>query len=406
MLFKQVRIGQFGRVKKLLINSGVILFSFSNLVALGCLQGMVLSIYLFRFSGPSRILATFLLLLSINMCVNFYVDSGLFDSSMFAVSIWESLNSYLLLGPVLMALVIKLINPERHFNKGDTIHLLPFILYLAIYITMYPYELSSFLEVQAGNLQQVSMQPFEDRFSFIPLATAAHFCLYLLFCSWYVFQLWLTQRGENISNQLSWLVIVLIISYLMMISIFIVSITAVLMELGKSHYLLALSKLPTVVGIFAITFLLIRVGRPTSKVKIDAEKQNNSLPKGKKTNKIKATIAQQNLLIKLDSILNLEKNYLQSDFSQTQLAEYLQISRHQLSELLTFHPAGNFHELINQLRVEAVRKAIEERPMSEKLITIAYDCGFNSKSSFNQVFKKYNNQTPSEYRKSIKTASL
>ena len=381
------------------------MFSFSNLVALGCLQGMILSIYLFRFSGPSRILGAFLSLLSINMCVNFYVDSGLFDSSMFAVAIWESLNSYLLLGPVLMAFVIKLINPERHFNKGDTIHLLPFILYLAIYITMYPYELSSFLEVQAGNLQQVSMQPFEERFSFIPLATAAHFCLYLLFCSWHVFQLWLTQRGENISNQLSWLVIVLIISYLMMISIFIVSITAILMELDKSHYLLALTKLPTVLGIFAITFLLIRVGRPTSKVEIEAEKQNNSLPK-EKTNKIKATIAQQNLLIKLDNILNLEKNYLQSNFNQTQLAEYLHISRHQLSELLTFHPAGNFHELINQLRIEAVLKAIKERPMSEKLITIAYDCGFNSKSSFNQVFKKYNNQTPSEYRKSIKTASL
>ncbi len=382
------------------------MFSFSNLVALGCLQGMVLSIYLFRFSGPSRILATFLSLLSINMYVNFYVDSGLFDSSMFAVSIWESLNSYLLLGPVLMALVIKLINPERHLNKIDAVHLLPFIFYLAIYITMYPYELSSILEVQAGNLQQMSMQSFKDRFSFIPLATAVHFCLYLLFCSWHVFQLCLIQRGGNISNQLSWLVIVLIISYLMMVSIFIVSITAVLMELDKSHYLLALSNLSTVVGIYAITFLLIRIGRPIAKAKVDVKKQHDCLTKKRKTNKSKATIAQQKLLVKLDNILDLEKNHLQSDFNQTQLAQHLHMSRHQLSELLTFHPAGNFHELINQLRIEAVIKEIKERPMSEKLIIIAYDCGFNSKSSFNQVFKKYNNQTPSQYRKSIKTASL
>ncbi len=405
MLFKQVRIGQFGHVKKLLIISGVILFSFSNLVAIGCLQGMVLSVYLFRFSGPSRILAAFLSLLSINMCVNFYVDSGLFDSSMFAVSVWESLNSYLLLGPVLMALVIKLINPERLFHKGDTIHLLPFILYLAIYITMYPYELSSILEGQAGNLQQMSMQPFKDRFSFIPLATAAHFCLYLLFCSWHVFQLWLIQRGDNISNQLSWLVIVLTISYLMMVSIFIVSITAVLMELDKSQHLLALSNLSTVVGIFAITFLLIRIGRPITNVKGDVKKQNNGLLKEEKTSEIKATITQQNLLIKLDNILNLERSYLQSDFNQAQLAQHLQVSRHQLSELLTFHPAGNFHELTNRLRIEAVIKEIKERPMSEKLITIAYDCGFNSKSSFNQVFKKYKLQTPSQYRKSIKITS-
>lgn len=400
-----MQIDLFGLVKELTINSGVILFSYSNLVALGCIQGIVLSIYLFRFLGPNRILAIFLSLLSINMCVSFYVDSGLFDSSMYAVSIWESLNSYLLLGPVLTAFVIKLINPERHFNKVDTIHLLPFILYLAIFITMYPYELSSFLEIQGGNLQQVSMQSFEERFSFVPLATTVHFCLYLLFCSGCVFQFWLTQRGQSISSQLSWLVMILTISYLMMFSIFIVSITATLMELDKSHYLLALSNLTTVAGIFAITFLLIRIGKPNAKANIEVEKENKNLPKSRKSNKIKATITQQNLLIKLDQKLEVEKYYLQSDFNQAQLAKCLQISRHQLSDLLTFHPAGNFYELISQLRVEAVIKELKMRPMNEKLIDIAYDCGFNSKSNFNQVFKKYNSQTPSQYRKLIRTAS-
>ncbi|MCP4987197.1 MAG: helix-turn-helix transcriptional regulator [Colwellia sp.] len=33
---------------------------------------------------------------------------------------------------------------------------------------------------------------------------------------------------------------------------------------------------------------------------------------------------------------------------------------------------------------------------------IAYDCGFNSKSSFNQIFKKYTRATPSQYRKMVK----
>lgn len=382
------------------------MFSFSNLVALGCIQGMILSIYLFRFPAPSRILAIFLSLLSINMCANFYVESGLFDSSMFIVSIWASLNSYLLLGPVLMAFTIKLINSERNLKKSDTIHLLPFILYLAILFTASPYEVSSLLTAQAQNLQQIPIQSFKDRFSLVPIATAAHFCLYLLFCSWYVFQFWLIKREQNVSNQLSWLVLVLMISYLMMLSIFIVSTTAALLELDKSHYLLAISNLSTVVGIFAITFLLIRIGRPITKAKIELNNQNNDLPKSRELNKIKATVAQQSLLIKLNQKLNVEEYFLQPDFNQMQLAEHLQISRHQLSELLTFHPAGSFYELINQLRVEAVIQEMKERPVSEKIITIAYNCGFNSKSSFNQVFRKYTSQTPSQYRKSIKTTNI
>ena len=61
------------------------LFSFSNLVALGCIQGGIISLYLFHKVGVSRILAIYLALLAMNMCVSFYIDSGLFDSSMIAI---------------------------------------------------------------------------------------------------------------------------------------------------------------------------------------------------------------------------------------------------------------------------------------------------------------------------------
>ncbi|MGC3836046.1 helix-turn-helix domain-containing protein [Moritella viscosa] len=378
------------------------MFSFSNLVALGCIQGIIQSIYLFAFSGPSRILAFFLSLLSINMCVSFYIDSGLFDSSMLLVTIWKSLNSYLLLGPVLMAFIIKMINSDRHFNKMDAIHLLPFLVYFWGHTAISPYELSSFFSMQAGNLQQVSMLPFDDRFSFIPLATAVHFCVYLVFSSWYVFKFWLQQRDKNSLNQLCWLFTVLIISYLMIFSVFIVSITAVLMKLEKSHDLLVLSDLSTVAGIFYITYLLIRIGTPIGRLNISINIKSNPTSKSKEPN----TMAQQNLLKRLDQELNTNKHYLRPDFNQQQLAEKMKISRHQLSELLTFHSSGSFYQLINQLRVEAVIKEMKERPICEKLINIAYDCGFNSKSSFNQVFKKYTKETPSQYRKLIKKENI
>ncbi|PAJ72978.1 hypothetical protein CJF42_18385 [Pseudoalteromonas sp. NBT06-2] len=56
---------------------------------------------------------------------------------------------------------------------------------------------------------------------------------------------------------------------------------------------------------------------------------------------------------------------------------------------------------MNHYRIAAVVEAIKTRPVTDNLVTIAYDCGFNSKSSFNQIFKKHYHQTPSQFRKSI-----
>ncbi|WP_448546985.1 helix-turn-helix transcriptional regulator [Thalassotalea fusca] len=374
------------------------MFSFSNLVALGFIQGMILALYLFSVPGPGRSLAIFLLLLSINMCVNFYVDSGLFDASMLFLTIWESLNSYLLLGPLLMIFTLKMTNSEYRVTKGYFLHFLPFFSYALIHIVISPHELTSFVEVQTTQLQQAPNLPFDERFSIVPLTTALHFCLYLGFCSWVAFKFWLQHKEQNITNHIYWLLLVLIISYLMMFSVFVVSIVAVILNLEKSPVLLAYSNLSTVVGVFAITVLLMRTGRPvaistpkdTTKVSEIASKLSDP------------TIEQRKLLRKLDHELNTNKFYLQPEFNQLYLAEKLEITRHQLSELLTFHSAGSFYELINQLRVEAVIKEIKTRPLHENLINIAFDCGFNSKSSFNKVFKKYTNKTPSQFRKAIK----
>ena len=378
------------------------MFSFSNLVALGSIQGLILAIFLLGVAGPGRSLAVFLLLIAINMCVNFYIDGGLFAPSMLFVTVWESLNSYLLFGPLLMIFTLKMIEPKYKFIKWHLFHFLPFLSYSILHFISSPYELSLFLESHTVQLQQASELPFDERFSMVPLATALHFCLYLAFCSWKVFKFWLQQQGASIANQMKWLLSTLIISYCMMISIFVVSIIAVLKNLEKSPDLIAYSNLSTVVGIFAMTTLLMRIGSPVGiSSHADAIEINSELA-DTMSNTPEPTIEQKNLLRKLDNELSTHKLYLQPDFNQLNLAAKLEITRHQLSELLTFHSAGSFYELVNSLRVEAVIKEMKTRPLQENLINIAFDCGFNSKSSFNNVFKKYTNTTPSQYRRAVK----
>ncbi|MCG7535172.1 helix-turn-helix domain-containing protein [Pseudoalteromonas sp. OOF1S-7] len=381
------------------------MFSFSNIVALGCIQACIQSMYLLGFSGPGRLLAVFILLISTNMCVGFYVDGGLFKPDMLPITIWESLNSYLLLGPIFMAFVMTMTDSAYRFNKKDVIHLLPFLVWVGYLCSISLHEQSDFLAEQAVNLHTVSTRPFTERFSIIPLVTAGHFCLYLAYGSWQIFMFWLKQRNSSIFSQLCWLLVVTLICCLMMVSVFIVSVTAVIMELDKSDMLIALSYLSTVVGIFSISYLLICYGRPAGFNRVLAKEDMTDTAKDL-AEQIKPEVStqQKGLLMLVEQELRTNKLHLQPDFSQIQLAEKLNISRHQLSDVLALHSSGGFYELVNQLRVDAVIEELGKRPKSDRLINIAYDCGFNSKSSFNQVFKKYTGKTPSQYRDMVKTS--
>ena len=60
----------------------------------------------------------------------------------------------------------------------------------------------------------------------------------------------------------------------------------------------------------------------------------------------------------------------------------------------------NFNDFVNHYRIRAVIKKIEDGEHElQTLISIAFECGFNSKSTFNRAFKRYTSSTPKEYIK-------
>ena len=62
----------------------------------------------------------------------------------------------------------------------------------------------------------------------------------------------------------------------------------------------------------------------------------------------------------------------------------------------------NFFDYVNNYRVEEFKKLVNDpAKKDDKLIFLAYDAGFNSKSTFNTAFKKFTGQTPSDYRNSL-----
>lgn len=82
------------------------------------------------------------------------------------------------------------------------------------------------------------------------------------------------------------------------------------------------------------------------------------------------------------------------------LARHLGTNTSDLSRAINEGMGQNFNELINRMRVDAVKEALAQPHQPQGLLELAFAAGFSSKASFNRCFKLYTGQTPSAYRQS------
>lgn len=99
---------------------------------------------------------------------------------------------------------------------------------------------------------------------------------------------------------------------------------------------------------------------------------------------------------KLESAMKEDKLFLQDNLSLNKLSESIFETENHISETLSQFLHTKFFQFVNGFRVEEAKKALQN---SDKLVTdIAFDVGFNSKSTFNIAFKKIVGHSPSAYR--------
>lgn len=102
----------------------------------------------------------------------------------------------------------------------------------------------------------------------------------------------------------------------------------------------------------------------------------------------------------LESLMITEKLYLDPELGLNGLALRLDVTPNHLSMLLNDHIGKNFHDYVNSYRIEEVKERLLNPIYNNLTISsIGGDCGFNSKSAFNRIFKNSTGKTPSEYRR-------
>lgn len=93
------------------------------------------------------------------------------------------------------------------------------------------------------------------------------------------------------------------------------------------------------------------------------------------------------------------KIYLDPDLSLDGLASKMKMSKHHLTQLLNERIMKNFYSFINEYRIGEAVDRLNNPALQVNILSLAFDCGFNSRSSFNSYFKKITGHTPSAYRK-------
>ena len=94
--------------------------------------------------------------------------------------------------------------------------------------------------------------------------------------------------------------------------------------------------------------------------------------------------------------------YLDPELSLRSLAKTLDIHPNLVSKIINEGLKQTFSDCINSYRVKAViDKLKDEKNEKATFLAIAFECGFNSKTTFNRVFKKETGQTPLQFKKNL-----
>ncbi|HOW83791.1 MAG TPA: helix-turn-helix domain-containing protein [Spirochaetota bacterium] len=100
---------------------------------------------------------------------------------------------------------------------------------------------------------------------------------------------------------------------------------------------------------------------------------------------------------RLAELMEQEKLYRDMDLRMKDVAERLLLTPHQFSRLVNENIKTDFRNYVNTFRVREAMRLLVERP-ERSIITICFEVGFSSKTSFNVTFKKMTGLSPKEYR--------
>lgn len=131
-------------------------------------------------------------------------------------------------------------------------------------------------------------------------------------------------------------------------------------------------------------------------------KQQELFPKKTKTERYKNPVLDkekaEKAAKKVKKIIETESLFLNPDLNMQMLSDKLKLPKHHITEAINGYFGKNFFQFVNEYRIEAVKQQLTDPKKPYSIEAIGYECGFNSKSTFFSVFKKFTGLTPEQYK--------
>jgi AraC-like DNA-binding protein len=368
-------------LKLLVLFSGFLLF----------LLGIIFLFYPHGKKINNYLLGAFMLANAVLLGNYFFTISFNSYSTHFSILSNIGYHSYLLLAPLLYLYIITLCKSDFHFSLKSFLHFLPFIVivFLAFFIDFFNKESNIFMR-KTGYYFFLIYRPF----------LYTQIVVYIV-ASFMILKNYRSELKELYSSLLKidllWINLVLYFLILMWS-------TDVLVYVGNIFHLFNtfitqfLSYLTVSTNLILCTSMIYKGMRQTTVL------TGNLMPKYVLNVVEMPDIHEYRK--KLDDIMEKEKLYLLSELNLDELAKRLNISSKQLSQTIHICYNLNFNNYINRHRVEEAKRIMESDKMNRKILyEILSDAGFNSKSVFNESFKKFTGVTPKEFRNKMQIIS-
>ena len=308
---------------------------------------------------------------------------------------------FMLQGVFLYLYSSRLVSKQKRFNKKSLLHLLPFVAF-NIYLLVASFFPDIAHEIRLENVHTNVHHPLLFQFFLIItlLSGPFYFVLTLDLLKKHDIQIFNNFSSSDNNINLKWLRKLVIVFGVVWTALIIITVIHHVFNLFSMVFctdslFLSLSVFVILIGYFGLKQNVIFENELEQQPAIDEEKMKYSGSTLKDDEATKYTEQLAEYMLR-------ERPYLNPELTLTQLASDLDITTHHLSQIINEQFKLNFFEYINQFRVEEVKARIKNPKFENySLLGIALDSGFNSKSAFNRMFKKFTNQTPSQFKSGL-----
>lgn len=314
-------------------------------------------------------------------------------------------------GPILYLYVRYMTEPRRPFMISNYLHFIPFIVFFIISV------------IFRGDRVFADLSGFLVADKYISLRIVYSVCFFLSITVYSILTfITISRHQKNLKDLVSWASGRITLNWLKILSISFYTAYFILFILGGINIFidfLPFDPYYTVfvfIAIFSFVYGFYAIKQPVisgiligteesplylSPVSINVRHDKLSRDNSKRIRYSRSGLNGEQAKKKLEKILEYmekEKPYLKRSMTIYDLSRQTGIPRHHITEVLNELYDRNFFTFINEYRVnEVIRRMKDPANRNYTVLAIAYDSGFNSKSTFNTIFKNTTGLTPSQY---------